>query len=234
MTNPRRARRGPLAAVGAWLVDPAEASPAEAPARLGRRPVVAVFGLAPRCGATVVARALAVALAARDASGVAVVSSTGPMARMPMASRPATRLAGVLADVPGASTRAAGRLCLVAGAHVVALADTASHHAPLVLDAGAAAVGGIAASVADHVVLVAAPQMEPALARVVAAGLARVGPEPLVVLNRATTVDAGWAEVAHVLSEARVAARMAIAGHEPRGDFGRALRAVVGSCAETR
>lgn len=230
----RSDQRGPLATVGAWFVEPAEAPIAESRAGVGRRPIVAVFGLAPRCGATVVARALAVALAARDVAGVAVVSSPGPIGGVPLASRPATRLAAVLADVPGASARAAGRLCLITGADAVALADTACHHAPLVLDAGAAGLGAAAASIADAVALVASPRLEPALARVVASGLARVGPEPVVVLNRAQTTDARWTEVARVLPESRVAARMAITGHESRGDFGRALRGVVESCAASR
>lgn len=220
---------GALSAAAAWLVDPADPATLAVGAPLGRRPVIAVFGLSRRCGATVVARALATVLATRDASGTAAVWSpaTGG-GGLPIAARPATRLAGVLADVPGASTRAAGRLCLVGGAEPVPAADTACHHAPLVLDVGATA-GGAPATIADRVVLVAAPGLEPALARVVASGLARVGPEPLVVLNRVALADPRWAHVTHTLPESRVGARVAVAGHESRGAFGQAVRAVADS-----
>ena len=76
----------------------------------------------------------------------------------------ASRLARALADVPGASTRALGRLCLVGGADPLALADCARHHAPLVLDAGSEALGGSPAALADASVLVVSRASEPALA----------------------------------------------------------------------
>ena len=106
-------------------------------------------------------------LASRDADGAAAVACTAAPVGVPLASRPAVALARLLADVPGATTRAVGRLCLVGGAEPLALSDTARHHAPLVLDAGSAAVGGAPAAVADRIVLVAAPRIEPALAAVV-------------------------------------------------------------------
>ena len=87
--------------------------------------------------------------------------------------------------MPGASPRAVGRLCLVGGADPLTLSRTARHFAPLVIDAGSDALGGAPASVADHTVLVTTQSVEPALARVGAACVARVGPEPIVVLNRA-------------------------------------------------
>ncbi|HZG48615.1 MAG TPA: hypothetical protein VEY90_03750, partial [Thermoleophilaceae bacterium] len=47
-------------------------------------------------------------------------------------------------------------------------------------------MGGVPASLADHSLLVTTPAVEPALARVAADCLARVGPEPIIVLNRVT------------------------------------------------
>ena len=173
MTGQRAALggRGPLAtalgAAGAWLLEPAQpaAEPVvSAPAAL--RPVVAVFGLSRGCGVTVVARALAAELASRDANGAAAVHCEARAAGIPLATRAAGQLARMLADVPGADTRAVGQLCLVGGAERSAVADTARHFAPLVLDAGATALGGVPAAMADEVVVVASPFTEPALAAV--------------------------------------------------------------------
>jgi hypothetical protein len=241
-TGPSPVRRGlvatAVAAVEEWLLEPAgsldEAAP-PSPPRL--RPVVAVFGLASGCGATVVARALATELAARDPDGVAAVSCDDRVSGLPVASGGAVRLARVLADLPGAETRALGRLCLVTGTEALALADTARHHAPLVIDAGSASIGGAPASVADHVVLVAAPELEPALAAVAARCVERVGPEPIVVLTRARaerderSSQNGWSTRAAVsLPESRVAARLALAGRESHGRFGQAVRRLGDLC----
>ena len=141
-----------LAAAGAWLLEPAE--PARAPvlhAPAPPRPVVAVFGLAPGCGATVVARALAAELASRDATAPPPSTARSRAAGIPLATHAASRLARQLAEVHGAETRAVGRLCLVGGAEPGALADTARHFAPLVLDAGATSLGGVPAALADRV-----------------------------------------------------------------------------------
>ena len=229
--TPGRARpRGLLASVGSWLLEPAEpGSEPGAPPQPGLRPVVAVFGLARGCGATTLARALACELAARDPAGVAAVGCPGPTAGLPLGAPAATRLAAVLAELPGAATRALGRLCLVSGVAEPVLADTARHHAPLVLDAGSASVGGVPAAIADHVFLVASPAQEPALAMVVAAGLARLGPEPGVVVSRGGA-GARWEGRAHtVLPESRLGAQLALSGRHPRGDIGR----VVGELADT-
>ena len=223
-----------IARAGAWLIEPAEEEPAASLSPAAARPVVAVFGLGRACGATVVARALAVELAARDPSGAAAVCDEGvPAPRRAGAARgplptlgsaAAGRLARTLRDLPRAGTRSAGRLCLVEGAEVLALADTCRHHAPLVLDAGSDAIGGTPAALADHVVLVASPRLEPALAPVAAACLARVGPDPIVVLNRAREAER-WEGHAHVaVPESRVAAQLALVGREAAGDFGRAAR----------
>ena len=179
-----------LASVGSFLVEPAEPpvrsgwapEPVE---QLHARPVVAVFGLARGCGTTTVARALAVELALRDPAKGAVVACDTPAAGVRLATQSAARLARRIQDYPRARARAVGRLCLV-HADLAALADGARHLAPLVLDAGSSAVGGVPASLADRSVLVTTSSAEPALALVAAECLARVGPEPLVVLNRVT------------------------------------------------
>ena len=183
-------RRGILAAaaaaVEAFLLEPAEPrtqTAASTPPE--QRPVICVFGLARGCGSTVVARALAAELASRDPADAAAVWCEARGAGIPLATHAAARLARALEDVPGASPRAVGRLCLVGGADPLTLSRTARHHAPLVIDAGSDALGGAPASVADHTVLVTTQSVEPSLARVGAACIARVGPDPIVVLNRA-------------------------------------------------
>jgi hypothetical protein len=241
-------RRGPLAtalaAAGAWLLEPAE--PARGPALSGPalpRPVIAVFGLARGCGSTVVARALAAELASRDAHGAAAVHCEARAAGIPLATQPASRLARQLAEVPGADTRAVGRLCLVGGAEPGVLADTARHVAPLVLDAGTTALGGVPAAVADQVIVVGGPATEPALAGVAADCLARLGPEPIVVRNRArddrfgddAEIATAWAARAAVsLPDSRMGAQLALGGREPRGELGRAIAELAERCEGRR
>src|SRR4051794_37035648 len=72
---------------------PHESIPAAPPQDAALRPVVAVFGLAHRCGATVVARGLAAELAGRDRAGVAAGASPAagggaPRARPPPGGAP--------------------------------------------------------------------------------------------------------------------------------------------------
>lgn len=214
-----------LSAAGSWLLEPAdraEREPVARPPVAGPRPVIAVFGLAPGCGATMVARALAAELAARDPAGAAAVSCESPGSGVAIATQAATRLARSLADVPRAATRPLGRLCLVSGADALALTDCARHFAPIVLDAGSAALGGRHAALADSTVLVAGARAEPALAPVAAACLARVGPEPIVVLNGAD--HDGWhGRAALTLPRSRMGAQLALGGREPRGELGRAV-----------
>ena len=228
-----------LAAAGSWLLEPADAAP---PAPVADpacvRPVIAVFGLARGCGVTVVSRALAAELAARD-DGAAAVHCDARTAGLPLATQAAARLARALADVPGASTRAVGRLCLVAAAERAVLADTARHLAPLVLDAGSTSLGGVPAALADRVVLVGAPAVEPALASVATECLARLGHEPIVVLNRsvpeAEAGPPGWAgRAARVLPESRMGAQLALGGREPRGELGRAIGELADLCEVPR
>jgi hypothetical protein len=222
-----------LATAGAWLVEPAEPAP-ESPVRAPTRPrsVVAVFGLAPGCGTTVVARALAVELAARDASGTAAVACEACTAGIPLATQAASRLARALEDLPGAATRAVGRLCLIEGADQLTLAESARQVAPLVLDAGSASLGGAPASLADRTVLVAAPTVEPALARVAGECLARVGAESIVVLNRVRPgrETASTASEFMSLPDSRLGAQLALGGREARGELGRAIATLADRC----
>jgi hypothetical protein len=207
-------------------VAPPPASDAVEP--LEQRPVVCVFGLARGCGVTVVARALAAELALRDASGAAAVCCETRPVGIPLATHAATRLARQLEDVPGAAPRAVGRLCLVGGADPLRLSDTARHHAPLVIDAGSEALGGAPASVADRTVIVTTQDVEPALARVGAECVARVGPVPVVVLNRAPQDQRG----AFALPNSPLGARLALGGREARGELGRAIVELADRCEE--
>jgi hypothetical protein len=244
---------GALATAGAWFVEPVEPM-AEPPVGVPARPrtVVAVFGLAPGCGATVVARALAAELAARDASGTAAVACEARTSGIPLATQAASRLARALEDLPGAATRAVGRLCLIEGADQLTLAESSRQVAPLVLDAGSASLGGAPASLADQTVLVAAPAVEPALAKVAAECLARVGAESIIVLNRvrgdaysargesAGEIDGGPASARRDpsskaseflrLPDSRLGAQLALGGREARGELGRAVATLADRC----
>lgn len=218
------------AAVDAFLLEPAEPRTQTAVSvPPEQRLVICVFGLARGCGATVVARALAAELASGDAAGTAAVCCETRAAGIPLATHAATRLAGALEDVPGASPRAVGRLCLVSGADPVALSHTARHFAPLVIDAGSEALGGAPASVADHTVLVTTQAVEPALARVGAECIARVGPAPIVVLNRAPHDQTG----ALALPNSPLGAQLALGGREARGELGRAIAELADLCGES-
>jgi hypothetical protein len=233
---------GALAAAGSWLLEPA-APPLEsvsaAPSRL--RPVIAVFGLARGCGVTVVSRALAAELATRDVDGAAAVHCEARASGIPLATHAAAQLASALAEVPGADTRAVGRLCLVGGAERGALAECTRHFAPLVLDAGSTSLGGAPAALADRVVVVAAASVEPALASVAAECLARLGHEPIVVLNRppdesaTDPPQASWSNHSALrLPESRMGAGLALGGREPRGELGRAIAELADLCEARR
>jgi hypothetical protein len=240
-----------MAAAGAFLLEPADPpldNSAHAPAP--RRPVIAVFGLARGCGSTVVARALALELAARDPAGAAVVACDARATGVPLAAHGASHLAGALVDLPGATARAIGRLCLVTGAEAPVVAEAAPWLAPVVLDAGSAALGGVPASVADRAVLVTSPAIEPALARVAAECLARVGPVPILALNRARGLDEeqsgegpdpvpgpwlpGASREPLRLPESRLGARLALGGREARGELGRAIAELADRCEEAQ
>jgi hypothetical protein len=269
----RAARPAPLRAgslVGAlvsriedFLLEPADpggddAEPGQ-PGALGPRPVIAVFGLARRCGATTVARALASELAARDPGGAGAVASGASNGAIPLATPPARRLAELLADVPGAGTSAVGRLCLVEGADQVALTDCARHLAPLVLDPGAVEIGVARGVQADRLLLVTSPRVEKALVAAAVSCLRDGETEPLVVANMVRRVEevpatAGGAAprpadasgavplptdasgaapgpaTAAALPYSRAGAQLALGGRQPRGEPGRVVAALADLC----
>jgi hypothetical protein len=223
---PEARRGGFLAAAAAraerWLLEPVEPRPRAVDPEPGVRPVVAVIALAPRCGTTTVARALAIELARRDRSGAAIVSAGSRAPGTALATAAARRLARAL---PPASAAAAGRLCLIDPGEPALRELALGRPAPLVLDVahGDPPEGPVA--LADVLVLVAAPSVEPALADVVAASLGRGGEPPGVVLNRATE-PGGWAgrDVLAVVGEARLGARLALAGRDPTPGLARPIR----------
>ena len=182
------------------------------------------------------ARALAAELGARDPAGAAAVTAGPPRGGgIPLGLPAAGRLARTLAPVSGGMSRACGRLCLVPGADRVQLAGATRYLAPLVLDVHDPADAPAAASVAGATVVVGAPGVEPSLAAMVAEALARVGPQPLVIVNRVGQDSEGWRPVAGLeLPDARMGAHLALAGREPRGELGRAVGELADRCAGSR
>ena len=220
-----------------WLVEPAERAAPLPPAdvvveRLEERPVIAVVGLRSRCGTTVVARSLAAELASHDATGAAAVTATElGGGGVPLGLPAATRLARTLAPVSGGTSRACGRLCLVPAADRLRLADATRYLAPLVLDVGDPGEAPAAVAIAGTVILVGGPGVEPALATLVAESLSRVGPAPMVVCNRPADGAERWRELGAVeLPDSRMGARLALAGREPHGELGRAVRRLTEIC----
>jgi hypothetical protein len=219
--------RTAAAAVLDFLVEPAErlaeVVPPPPPVVL---PVVAVAGLAPGCGATVVARALGAELAARAPGGACAVTA-GDARGLGLGLPAAARLARTIAVAGGGVTRAAGRLSLVESADPAAVLAAVAGRAPLVVDVGDPEGSAAAAALADAVVLVGAPSIEPALAVVLAESLGRVGPEPLVVLARARGEADRWeGRFAIRLPESRMGAQAALAGRGRGGAFGSAMAGV--------
>ena len=241
---PRGALHAVLAAARGFLLDPPDvASPPDAgqgPAHdaavpsgvSARRPVIAVFGLAGGCGSTVVSRALAAELAARDACGTAAVACEPKPGGVPLATQAATRMARTLEDLPGGA-RPLGRLCLVRARDASSLADALRGLAPLVIDAGSSSLGGVPACVADRTLVVTTPAIEPALARVAIECVSRVGPKPTLVANRSRRADDAVQPPDDALGEAvalpdsRMSAQLALGGREARGGLGRAISDLV-------
>ena len=261
--GPRRGRlQGLLAAAGSFLLDPPDAVDAHGPedaafpgglgdeasagplAAPATRPVIAVFGLAGRCGATVVSRALASELAARDPGGTAAVACEARPAGPPLATRAAARLARALEDLPGGA-QALGRLCLLRWADPSSLSNALRGLAPLVIDAGSSSLGGAPACVADRTLIVTTPAIEPTLGQVAIECVARVGPEPTLVMNRSRHADERPAAPgderpaapgqtvrlgeAFALPDSRLGAQLALSGREARGGLGRAVAQLVDS-----
>lgn len=238
--------RGPaafLAAVAAraerWLLEPASPRPRAVEPEPDLRPVVAVIGLASRCGTTTIARALAIELAKRDRAGAAIVSAATRGPAPALATAPARRLARAF---PPEAALAAGRLCLVEPEQPALHELARSRPAPLVLDVGHGCPPESPRALADAVVLVATPDVEPALAEVVAMSLTRDARPPVLLLNRAVELGA-WrdrgtlhAGDAHpgvrlapggcdtlTVGEARLGARLALAGRDPTPSLARPI-----------
>lgn len=212
-----------LAQVQAYLLDPPPDGRSAAPA-MARRPLVVVAGLAPGCGCTAVARGLAAALAERDDAGAAAVTGSAAPGLVPLGSTRARRLAREMRSQAAGPAVAVGRLCLLGGEEPAALAEAARWVAPAVIDVPSGEPVGPAAAAADAVVLVASPSLEPALAAAAAASLGRIGPEPLVTLNRGSGAGERWEGRAHAeLPDSRAGARLAMAGLPSRGALGDAL-----------
>ena len=223
-----------LRRAGEWLVEPApDACPAPArpltvvPPR--SYPLVGVVGLARRCGATTLARALAAELASRHGGAAVVASPARPAVVALGSSAPAARLAEALEQL--GDRRAAGRLCLTACTDAELLAAATREMAPTVMEVEPGCAALDAARVLDRMLLVASPNLEPALAAAVAETIAAVAEPPVVAVNKAG--DSGpWMVHADVLvPDSRVGARLALAGREPRGWLGRAIEQIADLCA---
>jgi hypothetical protein len=222
-----------LARAEAWLLEPASPELVrQRPVELRARPVVAVVGLAPGCGASTLARMLAARLAGRDPSAAAIMAGRDPAPSFSPAGRAASRLAGQVSS-SGLPAEAAGRLCLARTDDLAGLTLAARGLAPLVLDLPRGRPAAEAASLADIAILVAAGDGEPALAELAARSLAWPGREPLTVVSRATE-PSRWAGRAHlVLPESRAGARLAAAGWEPRGALGAAVARLAALCEDS-
>jgi hypothetical protein len=191
--------------------------------------VVAVVPLVGRCGTTTVARGVGALLAARHDSGAAIVSGSTDNLAFSMPSPVAARLTRSVGEQVDAVPRVGGRLCLLDCDARIARAQALRHEVPLVIDVSHGSDPSEAASLADVTVLVAAGETQPALAAVVGASLARSGPEPLLVVSRASTQeDDLWADrPVHRLVDAKFASRIALAGREAPGVLGDALGELV-------
>src|SRR3954468_17299862 len=214
------ARRGPgLAALVAgkgerWLLEPAQPRPRAADPSPDARPVIAVIGLGPCCGATTIARALAIELARRDRGGAAIVSAASRGPAPALATAPARRLPPPL---PPETASPAGRLCLVEDDDPALRELATSRPAPLVLDVPHGRAPEAALAMANVGVLVASPAIEPALADAVAASFSRDGSTLAVVLSRVAEGSGVWngRRVLIEVPEVRLAARLALAGRDP-------------------
>jgi hypothetical protein len=159
-----------------------------------------------------------------------VVGCSLPRGGIPLASSAAATLARALVDLPGARTRAAGRLCLVEVPGPAALVEAARELAPVVLDGGGQELGGVSAGVADRTVLVTSAGVEPSLAGVAAGCLARIGPAPVVVVNRVRAGSEWTGPPAIELPESRMGAQVALGGRGARGELGRAVARLADAC----
>lgn len=216
-----------------WLIEPAECCEPVLHVPLTAvpscaHPLIAVVGLAGRCGATTLARALGAVLAAREGGAAVVTSGERPAVVALGSSGPAARLAGSLEQLD--HVRPAGSLCLAACEDAETLAGATRNLAPAVIEVRPGSAALEAATAVDQVVLVARPDLEPALAGAVAETIAAVAPAPVVAVNRA--VDHGpWLMCADVLvPDSRMGARLALSGREPRGWLGKSIEQLADLC----
>ena len=234
-----------LQRAGDWLVEPldtrdesdvlvipdaADSAPeSEVPPR--RYPLVAVVGLARRCGATTLARALAAELARREAGAAVVASPQAPAVVGLGGSAAASRLADTLAL--SSRIRVTGRLCLAVCEDPGDLASATRAAAPAVVEVEPGVAAVEAAPIVDRVVLVAPPSLEPRLAAAVAETVSAVADDPLVVVNRGG--DHGqWLLAADlIVPESRMGARLALAGRDPRGWLGRSAHDLADLCTRS-
>jgi hypothetical protein len=218
-----------LARAEAWLLEPAAPrAPAPTPAP-PPRPVVVVRGLARGCGASTVARVLAVALARGDPAGAAVVVG-GPQGAGPRIAVPAAVRAGrMLMDLGCGTVRPAGRVCLVADSELVP-AIVARRAWPVVIDVAHASHPAEGLGAADVAVVVASPVVEPSLVAAVEASLLTAGHRVEVVANRVEPDEREEGELRPAraggplgarleIPESRLAAQLALACREARGAF---------------
>jgi hypothetical protein len=237
---------GPLKALiaraEAWLLAP----PGEATARQGeppppcasrspvpplappQAPVVAVVALAPRAGASTIARALAGRLARDGSPGASVVHGRGPRRAGP-AALAARRHAHVLAARGIEDVRLCGRLCLLAATEPLGPL-VAQRIAPVVVDVGHGEPAEPALGFADHVVLIAPPEVEPALAATVAGSLRAGGKGTSLVVNRALEDPRAELGTPLVIAESRLAAAAAQLGRATRGPLAKPIRELAERC----
>jgi hypothetical protein len=190
------------------------------------RPVVAVVGLAPRAGASTLARALAARLARLDPDGAAVLF-TDDRPPCGIAGAPAARLAARLAATGCEGGRAFGRLCVVDSDEPIP-PIAAERCAPLVADLGHGAAAEPALAIADHAVLACPPDIEPALAAAVETSLRAGGCGVSLVVCRAAEAPPAGLSHALAVPDSRLSAALTLACWEPRG----ALAYVVQELAE--
>ena len=229
-----------LARAEAWLLEPAApraAAPSPAPPP---RPVVVVRGLARGCGASTVARVLAVALARGDPGGAAVVVG-GPQGAGPRIAAPAAvRASRTLTELGCESLRPAGRVCLVSDSELLP-AIVARRTWPVVIDVAHASHPAEGLGAADVAVLVASPAVEPSLVAAVETSLRDAGHRVEVVANRVEPqgVEDVESPPSHrcgalgarlEIPESRLAAQLALGCREARGAFAKPIAELADRC----
>ena len=229
-----------LARAEAWLLEPAAPRAAARSPAPPPRPVVVVRGLARGCGASTVARVLAVALARGDPGGAAVVVG-GPQGAGPRIAAPAAVRAGrTLTDLGCESLRPAGRVCLVSDSELLPVI-VARRTWPVVIDVAHASHPAEGLGAADMAVLVACPAVEPSLVAAVETSLLDAGHRVEVVANRVEPRESEEAEqppghggdplgARLEIPESRLAAQLALGCREARGAFAKPIAELADRC----